>query len=173
MDVFYGIPPKNKIFPTIHSKRPMLIKKEFHPLFEYFSRHRKMLNLDEVFLFIRVLLKGLKFPPLFDFGALRILRKRTSHLRIFGRVVVGAAVVVVAAVVGLVLNRSMGRGGRVRRRRVKRLGRFVVSSEIIVGSEVTEFGVVLVTLSVAVVDGVSVTESDSAKRKKLTIRNRS
>ena len=131
-----------------------------------------MLNFDEVFLFIRVLLKGLKFPPLFDFGALRILRKRTSHLWIFGRVVVvGAAVVVVAAVVGLVLNRSMGRGGRVRRRRVKRLGRFVVSSEIIVGSEVTEFGVVLVTLSVAVVDGVSVTESDSAKRKKLTIRN--
>ena len=131
-----------------------------------------MLNLDEVFLFIRVLLKGLKFPPLFDFGALRILRKRTSHLWwLLGRVVV---VVVVVAVDGIVLNRSMGRGGRVRRRRVKRLGRFVVSSKIIVGSEVvTGFGVVIISLSVAVVDGVSVSESDSAKRKKLTIRNRS
>ena len=80
---------------------------------------------DNVFLFMRSNFSGraTRSCSLFDFSALRILCSILSHgwIRLFfgGGSVVGATVV--GAFVGLILNRSTGRGGRVCSRRVKAL----------------------------------------------------
>ena len=134
---------------------------------KFSARHRRTLKDDfrRVLRLIRVFLSGLKF---LDLEALRIRRKRTSHLEGFTVVVVGASVVVVVEVVGLILRRSLGRGGRVSRRRVRPLGAFedpwrpvfFSSSEV---SVVTGLGVV--GDSMIVVDGFA--EYDSARGQKM------
>ena len=104
---------------------------------------------------IRVLLSGLK--P-FDREALRIRRRRALHLEGFGVRVVGASVVVVVEVVGRILSRSLGRGGRVSRRRVRPMGFFEDPSRPVFFSSskmATGLGVVVVGNSMTVVDGFS------------------
>ena len=99
-----------------------------------------------------------------DREALRIRRRSASHLEGFGVVVVGTSVVVVVEVVGLILSRSLGRGGRVSRRRVRPLGPFEDPSRPVFFSSsemATGLSVVVVGNSMTVVDGFS--ESDSER----------